>query len=230
MTPVFLKTFRALRSATRGCSLALVLAVGTPAVAADDIKVFRTPPSVEELRKALGVGDAAKMKSRSIVIDENEAAPSAAAPAAAIPATAPTATPASAPAAIGPAKAAHPRPAPQQTATVSEKAVAMQITFDLNSAQLRPEALQYLDALAKLMQEEPKTQLVIEGHTDSSGDFSRNMQLSRSRAGSVRDALVSRYGIAANRLIAIGKGPKEPLPQVEPTNPDNRRVQFRLRG
>lgn len=230
MNSVSDKTSRAFCSAAKACSFALLLAVSVPALAADEIKVFRTPPSVEELRKALGVGEPAKMRSRSIVIDENEAAPAAATPTSAAPATAPTATPAAAPAAIGPAKAAQPRPAPQQTATVSEKAVALQITFDLNSAQLRPEARQYLDALAKILQEDAKTQLVIEGHTDASGDLSRNMQLSRQRAGSVRDALVSSYGIAAGRLIAIGKGPKEPLPQLDPTSPDNRRVQFRLRG
>lgn len=228
MTPTA-KTLPRRLPATLGCSLALALAVWAPA-RADDIKVFRSPPSVEELRKALGVGEVSKVKTRSIVIDENEAAPPPATPVAASPAAASTATPASAPAAIGPAKAAQPKPAPQQTATVSEKAVAMQITFDLNSAQLRPDAVQYVDAIAKLMQVEPQTQLIIEGHTDASGDFGHNMQLSRNRAGSVRDALVSRYGIATSRLIAIGKGPKEPLPQMEPASAENRRVQFRLRG
>ncbi len=198
----------------------LVLAAGTFPARADDITVFHSPPSVSELRTALGSG-APHMKTRSIVIDLNEAAPAG-------PAAGPSIQPASAgetPQAQAPAPQA-----PRQTETVSEKAVAVQIHFDLNSARLRPEAGPYLESIAKFLQADPQTRLIIEGHTDATGEFAHNMTLSRGRAGTVRDALESQYGIAPDRLVALGKGPKEPLPETDPASGENRRVQIRLRN
>jgi outer membrane protein OmpA-like peptidoglycan-associated protein len=222
--------------------LALVL-LPSAAVRADDVKVFEKPPSLEELQNALGTkGGKPKMVTRSIQIDDDGSAPPPAAAPVAAPVAAPSAAPAYTPApSVAPAYApapvskpvtpARPRPQPAPaTAQVSEKAVAMRINFDYNSANLRPESLPFVESIAQLLKAEPQSSLVIEGHTDAAGSYAYNLQLSKARAGAVRNILINTYGVYAGRLIAVGKGPSEPLNAADPTSPDNRRVQFRLRG
>jgi OOP family OmpA-OmpF porin len=63
----------------------------------------------------------------------------------------------------------------------------------------------------------------IEGHTDASGSATGNRELSRRRAQSVADYLVS-SGIASNRLEVVGFGSSQPLPGVPALSPENRRV------
>jgi outer membrane protein OmpA-like peptidoglycan-associated protein len=53
-------------------------------------------------------------------------------------------------------------------------------------------------------------QLVIEGHTDSKGNKSKNLQLSDSRAKSVMAHLAG-MGVAPDRMTALGKGSQEPV-------------------
>jgi len=63
----------------------------------------------------------------------------------------------------------------------------------------------------------------IEGHTDASGSAAINRDLSRRRAQSVADYLVS-SGIPAGRLEVVGYGSSQPLPGVPAVSPENRRV------
>ena len=46
----------------------------------------------------------------------------------------------------------------------------------------------------------------IEGHTDSVGDKTRNMDLSKRRAEAVRAVLVSQFKVDAGRLTTVGMG------------------------
>jgi outer membrane protein OmpA-like peptidoglycan-associated protein len=80
------------------------------------------------------------------------------------------------------------------------------------------------------MARDPSIRLVIEGHTDVTGAYQRNMMLSWERAYSVFKLLVERYGIDPARLQPIGRGPLEPMPGVAPNDGMNRRVQFRVAG
>jgi len=68
----------------------------------------------------------------------------------------------------------------------------------------------------------------IEGHTDSTGDPARNLDLSRRRAEAVKKALVTQFGIAADRLTSEGFGDTKPIAAND--NPqgraENRRVEF----
>jgi len=57
----------------------------------------------------------------------------------------------------------------------------------------------------------PSLNVFIVGHTDSTGTFEHNMKLSTNRAASVVNALVSRHGMAAPRLKAVGDGPTTPV-------------------
>jgi outer membrane protein OmpA-like peptidoglycan-associated protein len=61
-----------------------------------------------------------------------------------------------------------------------------------------------------LIKNDSDSQMVVEGHTDSQGGADYNMELSRRRAQTVRDYLVSRQ-IAADRIIATGFGLTRPI-------------------
>ncbi|ANU07363.1 OmpA family protein [Paraurantiacibacter namhicola] len=69
--------------------------------------------------------------------------------------------------------------------------------------------------------------IAITGHTDSSGPEPGNLALSRERADAVRQALIAR-GIPADGLRARGVGSREPVPDLPPQDPANRRIEFRV--
>jgi len=69
--------------------------------------------------------------------------------------------------------------------------------------------------------------LIIEGHTDAVGPKKYNQKLSERRAGSVKTYLKDNFNIAENRLFVSGMGESQPLANINPYAPVNRRVQFR---
>lgn len=99
------------------------------------------------------------------------------------------------------------------------------ITFEFNSAQLRPEAIAQLDALAKaLKQDVPEgAALVIEGHTDAAGAFALNQELSLSRAQAVKDYLTNQEGVK-QQLDVRGVGYCDLANPHDPRAAENRRV------
>jgi outer membrane protein OmpA-like peptidoglycan-associated protein len=81
------------------------------------------------------------------------------------------------------------------------------VLFTSGKSELLPAAQMKLNEVAKaLTEQDPESTMVVEGHTDSQGAAEFNQKLSRDRAQSVRDYLVSR-GIAADRITAEGFGP-----------------------
>lgn len=192
---------------------------------AQDVKLYDKAPSVEELQRQLGTDDGSgvkkKVRTRAIVFGDSPA------PAAAEPAAAPAA-----PAQVQqPAQPQAMTPPPQQQAMqVGERAIAFPINFRVNSSDILPESVPFLESIAGLLQKDTSVRLLIEGHTDSSGSVGRNMVLSRERAFSVMNYLIDRYQVDPMRLVPVGKGPNEPLGGTEPSNPKNRRVQFRIIG
>ena len=79
------------------------------------------------------------------------------------------------------------------------------IYFETNKATLTNESLWQLSNVASILKRFPAANIKVGGYTDSSGDPLRNLQLSRERAKSTMDALVS-MGVTANRLTAVGFG------------------------
>ena len=73
--------------------------------------------------------------------------------------------------------------------------------------------------LATFLDSYPKTNVVIEGHTDSSGSAESNLKLSQKRAEAVAKILTDKYSIASNRVSAIGYGEERPL--VTDDSPEN---------
>lgn len=70
----------------------------------------------------------------------------------------------------------------------------------------------------------------VEGNTDNVGSSAANIALSKKRAQSVVDYLVSTYGMPRNRFIVIGNGPEKPVADngSEDGRRKNRRTDFEL--
>ena len=104
------------------------------------------------------------------------------------------------------------------------------VTFDFDSASLRSEFYDVLASVALVLDEYEKTVLIIDGHTDSTGPRSYNMELSRRRAESVGDYLISQ-GVERVRLATYGYGPEYPVASndTEAGREANRRVELTLR-
>ena len=101
--------------------------------------------------------------------------------------------------------------------------------FSSAQAELDGASREQLSAAAKIFTQCPGTQLVITGHTDSSGNAARNRQLSNRRAEAVRAFLIS-AGAPANRITATGAGSSQPL--VSNDTPEgrerNRRIEINI--
>jgi type II secretory pathway predicted ATPase ExeA/outer membrane protein OmpA-like peptidoglycan-associated protein len=104
------------------------------------------------------------------------------------------------------------------------------IFFDQDSSvigwQYRAELQQIADTLA----ENPEMNVILEGHTDSTGEEAYNLDLSSRRAIAVRDALINGLHVSGARLSTIGAGSTAP---VQPNSSAdgrayNRRVEIRF--
>ena len=88
--------------------------------------------------------------------------------------------------------------------------------FDFDSAKLNEDGIATIEAYRKSIGPEltDAYMVVIVGHTDSSGDPKYNLWLSKERAKSVAEYLVS-TGVNENQIRVIGRGPKEPIASNE---------------
>jgi outer membrane protein OmpA-like peptidoglycan-associated protein len=104
------------------------------------------------------------------------------------------------------------------------------VSFDTGSATIKPQMRAVLDPFAASLKDDPKAQLTIVGHTDSTGSEAVNNPLSVQRAQSVRDYLSSR-GVVAARVLTEGRGEREPVSDnaTDAGRAKNRRVEILLR-
>jgi outer membrane protein OmpA-like peptidoglycan-associated protein len=84
------------------------------------------------------------------------------------------------------------------------------IYFSFNKDTIRPESEPTLKAIAAVLKKHPAWRLSIQGHTDNIAGDAYNLDLSKRRAASVKDALVKRYAIAVPRLATNGFGKTRP--------------------
>ncbi len=99
------------------------------------------------------------------------------------------------------------------------------LLFDFDSDVIRSAAAGNLRSLAQSLNEYPKSDLLIVGHTDSVGNDSYNQALSERRARSTADYLVSQ-GISRDRLRTSGRGEMEPVSSTD--DQKNRRVEVAI--
>ena len=104
------------------------------------------------------------------------------------------------------------------------------VMFETNSAKILPESDGILDAVAATLKGHPEFQVVeVAGHADERSSDDYNLKLTRDRAASVVDALVSR-GVAKSRLVSQGYGEYCPLDEGHNATAweKNRRVEFKV--
>ena len=105
------------------------------------------------------------------------------------------------------------------------------ILFDVDSAVLSMAARDELDQFARVMNDYPKTAILIQGHTDSTGSEEYNEALSLRRAQAVENHLLMRE-VGPTRMEAVGYG--EGYPVADNATPEgralNRRVSILVRG
>jgi len=101
------------------------------------------------------------------------------------------------------------------------------VLFDAGRAEVAPGGQRSIDKLAEFLKNYPKRNVLIEGHTDSTGNEDFNVKLSAQRANAVRDLLVAR-GVAVERIATRGYRPKYPIVQNDTPagRQQNRRVEI----
>lgn len=186
----------------------LLAALGTTPVRADD----ESAAKLKELERAMSApgeaGAAPKRRTRAIVFDnapQDSAMPE-------------------------PAKAvkAGPTDCSALPPDAKAKAVDFAIQFKVGSADLTPAAEQTLSDIGKILSMAPDRCVLVEGHTDSTGNADKNLALSRDRAASVVRFIAEKGGVDRKRLVPSGKGSSDPLNNLDPRDPKNRRVVFKV--
>ena len=102
------------------------------------------------------------------------------------------------------------------------------ILFDTGKDMLKPAAKDSLSKAAATLKAS-ETNIIIQGHTDSTGSAAVNQPLSERRAGHVRDFLAA-SGVPASRMTAIGYGSSNPAVanDTDANRALNRRVQLEI--
>ena len=103
------------------------------------------------------------------------------------------------------------------------------VFFDTNKSDVKGSSAVTLDKLADIFNEYPKSNVLVEGHTDSAGSEEYNWNLSQQRAESVTQYLISK-GIAANRFTTKWYGETQPRASNETSEgkAKNRRVELAI--
>ncbi|ACY16532.1 OmpA family protein [Haliangium ochraceum] len=101
------------------------------------------------------------------------------------------------------------------------------IYFETGKNTIKPVSFALLNEVATVLTDNPEIEVRIEGHTDSRGSAEFNMELSQSRAESVRSFLIDK-GVDGDRLEAKGYGESAPIANnnTRAGQAQNRRVEF----
>lgn len=103
------------------------------------------------------------------------------------------------------------------------------VNFEFNSAKLTVNAETILDGVAATLISSPGFDVELQGHTDSKGSDSYNMNLSQNRAKSVKRYLTDK-GVESMRLTARGYGEEQPVASNDTAEgrAQNRRVELKV--
>ena len=105
------------------------------------------------------------------------------------------------------------------------------LTFDSGQSQIKPASFDLLRKVEKAIDVFPRSELIIEGHTDSFGGDDFNQKLSQERAESVQQYMINAMRIPTYRLIATGYGETRPVAsnETESGRTRNRRIDIVIR-
>jgi outer membrane protein OmpA-like peptidoglycan-associated protein len=220
-----MKTFAAVIALSAGCTLSLAYAPaafaqsGAPSQSQMIDQLRPVPSALATGHQGLPIGGAApivapqKQYTTKVSTGSTEDTPAPSQTARRQPAAAPTAT-------------APSMPGCTSAADSTKPALSLKwITFEFGSAQLRPESIEVLQTLGKALKENfPDATFLIEGHTDASGTFAYNQELSLQRAQAVKDYLSQQMGVNPDHLDVSGLGYCSLANPTDPRGAENRRV------
>ncbi len=102
--------------------------------------------------------------------------------------------------------------APAATAQPTTVCAEIDVKFDFDKSAIKPAFTTELERFADFIKMHPSIhEVFINGHTDSTGPVEYNMGLSKRRAASVRDYLIQKSGLGAEKLSIQWFGPKDPV-------------------
>lgn len=103
------------------------------------------------------------------------------------------------------------------------------ILFDVDQSTLKPAVRTELTNLSRVLRKYDETEILIEGHTDSTGPEEYNQALSERRARAVGDYIVN-LDVAAGRVTRVGYGETQPIASNDTVNgrQQNRRVDIAI--
>ena len=103
------------------------------------------------------------------------------------------------------------------------------ITFDTNSSTIKPVFQSSLNDVAAVLKEYSDTDIIVSGHTDSTGTDAINNPLSENRAKSVKAYLVGK-GVSGSRITSVGYGSTQPIASISTAagRAQNRRVEIKI--
>lgn len=103
------------------------------------------------------------------------------------------------------------------------------VIFKLGESDLLPESYSELDKLVRQLKKYQTVEIMLEGHTDITGDYDENIKLSFDRVNSCKKYLINK-GIDSQRIQTIGLGSSKPLTRSnsEKDREINRRVEFKV--
>jgi outer membrane protein OmpA-like peptidoglycan-associated protein len=103
------------------------------------------------------------------------------------------------------------------------------VLFASDAARLLPGSEKELNELVAYLIAQPTATILIEGHTDNTGDANKNKILSLSRAKSIAQFLME-HKILAQRITTIGYGDTKPIASndTEQGRQQNRRTSFTI--
>ncbi len=103
---------------------------------------------------------------------------------------------------------------PITTQAIDELRMELRVFFDYDKSNVKPQYREEIAKVAEKMREYPNATAAIEGHAskDSKRSNARyNQRLSEARANAVKSVLSNEFGIAPNRLSAVGYGFDRPV-------------------
>ena len=116
-----------------------------------------------------------------------------------------------------------------EAATKKESIRLEKILFKLGLSELQTTSYQELDELVMILLKNKQLKILLEGHTDVSGDAEDNFKLSIERVNTCRDYLI-KYGVSPTRINTKGYGGTKPLVKIgsESERAVNRRVEIKF--
>jgi len=116
----------------------------------------------------------------------------------------------------------------QESIEQEGKATFYGILFDVAKSTIKPESAEALKQITDYLNANPAVKIIIVGHTDITGNFLSNITLSKERAESIKNYLITNGKIAAARLQSDGVGPLCPVStnSTEDGRKLNRRVEI----